>query len=208
MAIHPWQDLQTILSGFVRIASDSTLYDAVMNGEPVALSNYSTAIALADTLTRELKAILNGNGLGKFEGVPTCASWFGSLSGSARPVKTAQVPAVAGPGAEPKRQKTIDPAENERKKTLGMLVFDTEAAGTNRLPTLNVYHKKRGSRTPERVCIKFLTRGFSCTKPDCKSPHITNVEALAEPERKKFLAFVKNQPGFDWAEGKAPPGTA
>ena len=68
LAVHPWQDLQSILSAFCRIATDSTLYGAVTRGEPVSFSNYRSAIDVADALISELRAILNGNGLGKFEG--------------------------------------------------------------------------------------------------------------------------------------------
>jgi hypothetical protein len=40
LTAHPWQDLQSILSAFVRVFTDSTLYGAVTPGEPVAASNY------------------------------------------------------------------------------------------------------------------------------------------------------------------------
>lgn len=229
LAVHPWQDLQTILSAFCRIATDSTLYGAVSNSTPVAFSNYQSAIDVADALISDLRAILNGNGLGKFEGTPSCALWFASATpagrgavGSSSPVGSASNSApgsAAGSGA--KRQKTqasansestnstsLDPADLERRKALGILQFDPTAAGTSQLPTINVYFKKRGARTPERLCMKFLTRGHYCGRADCKLPHVTNVLTLPAAERTKLIDFVKRQPGLAWAEGKAPAGTS
>lgn len=115
------------------------------------------------------------------------------------------------PTTTPKRQKVQDQvpdsAEVERRKGLGILVFDTTASGTTRLPTINVYTKKKGAKTPERLCMKFLTRGHSCANASCKFPHVTNVDSLPDPEKAKFVAFVKKQPGLSWVEGRAPSGT-
>ena len=105
-----------------------------------------------------------------------------------------------------KRQKTNDPGEIDRRKTLGMLTFDTGVAGTTRLPLINVYAKKRGSKVQERLCLRFLTQGYYCGKENCKLPHITNMNTLDGPNKEKFISFVKTQAGFGWAEGKAPPG--
>ncbi len=75
--IHPWQDLKTILSGFLLIATTSSMYGAVTRGEHVSITNYQSAIDVADVLIANLRAIIHGSGLGKFEGTPNCASWFG-----------------------------------------------------------------------------------------------------------------------------------
>ena len=213
LAVHPFQDLQTILSAFLGVASNATLYGAVTRGERPSLANYQTPIDVADTLIRDLRAILNGNGLGKFEGVPYCAPWFGSVVPSSK----LALPATAS-GAKPsasassasgaaKRQKVLDPAELERKKGFGVLLFDPVVAGSPRLPTIDVYHKNKGAKTPERLCMKFLTKGHCCAKPDCKFPHISNVETLPQAEKDKLVTFVKNQAGLSWVEGKAPSGT-
>jgi hypothetical protein len=78
--VHPWQDLQTILSALCRIAMDSTMHMAVSHGEPIASINYQSAIDVSDALISDLQAILNGNGLGKFAGSPTCSHWFPQVS--------------------------------------------------------------------------------------------------------------------------------
>jgi len=204
LAIHPYQDLQAILSAFLRVASNSSLYGAVIRGDHVSYSNYQTAIDVSDVLISDLRAILNGNGMGKFEGVPSSASWFTPASPGPRP---GRVSGNEGDAA-PKRQKVQDPAEHERRKGLGILQFDASVAGTNRLPTINVYTKMKGAKTPERLCMNFLTRGYSCDKADCKFPHVTNVETLPELIKAKFVAFVKKQPGLAWVEGRAPSGTS
>ena len=221
LAVHAWQDLQSILSAFCRIATDSILYGAATRGEPVALSNYRSACDLADSLTSDLRAILNGNGLGKFEGTPNCALWFAAALPVVSPLGPAQRPTGPSAGGDTKRQKTqdappsdrnkkpaTDQADQDRKRLLGLLVFDSAVAGTNRLPTINVYHKARNAKTPERLCMKFLTRGYVCDRADCKLPHISGVDTLPSAERTKFIEFVKKQPGISWAEGKAPAGTS
>lgn len=213
LAIHPWQDLQTILSAFCRVACDSLLYKAVTRGDPVAMSNYRSAMDVSDALISDLRAILNGNGLGKFDGVPSCATWFGRVP----PAGQRALPGSAG--SDTKRQKTTgtdggertkkvaDSADFERRKTMGLLQFDPAVAGTSKLPIINVYHKKRNAKNPERLCIKFLTRGHYCDRPDCKLHHVTNVDMLAAPDKTKLVEFVRKTVGLSWAEGKAPAGT-
>jgi hypothetical protein len=212
LAVHPWQDLQTILSAFCRVSTDSTLYAAVGRGEPIAFINYRSAIDVSDALISELRAILSGNGLGKFAGIPICHPWF-SPAPNSRIGNTTSGPVTGG---DPKRQKTqasppakgTSPADLEHRKTLGMLQFDATAAGSPKLPLINILHRLRGARTQERLCMKFLTRGFACNVPDCKQPHITNISALSPDARIKLIEFVKKQPGLSWAEGKAPAGTS
>lgn len=202
MAVHPWQDLQTILSSFVRVATDATLYGAVTRGEPIAKSHYTTPCQVADNLISDLVAILNGNGLGKFNDVPSCAPWF--TRGDDKP-GTPKSRAPTETGA--KRQKVGNEAESDRLKTFGSLLYNTETSGTTRLPTINVYSKKRGARTPERLCMKFMTQGYSCMTENCKFPHITNINGLPDADKTKFVDFVKKQKGLSWAPGKAPTGT-
>ena len=210
LAIHPWQDLQTIWTSFVRVGANSTLYTAVIAGGTVDVSNYSSAVALADTLIRDLRAILHGNGLGKFHGTPICSTWFGKSV-------TPPVAPLRGGGKEPKAAKDVnpasskrqkpDPAEVERKKTLGVFRFDPVVAGTAKLPVCEVRKKKRGSKTAERLCMKFLTQGHYCPNPNCPSPHESNIGSLPVSDRAKLLELVKNSSGLSWVEGKAPPGT-
>ncbi|CAB9523035.1 unknown protein [Seminavis robusta] len=182
LAVHPWQELQSILVAFLKPATNATLYASVIAGTGVQYENFLGAIATADSHIHDLRAILNGSDR------------------------------VRGGGPDPtpqKRQKTADPGDNDRKKTLGMLTFDTAVAGTNRLPMVTARAKKRGGKTPERLCMKFLTRGYFCPGGlDCKMPHIINVDQLTADNRTKLVAFVKNQPGLGWVAGKAPAATS
>ena len=203
LAVHPWQDLQHILSAFLVTATNADVYQAIMKGENVAMANYANAVAVADASIAELRAIINGNGLGKFGGLPCCADWF-SRAEPSQPRTRGGGELVGSSG--PKRQK-VDPDEIERKKALGMLTYDTTVAGTTRLPNLPVYHKKKGAKSPECLCMKFLTRGYACTDKDCPFPHVGNVETLTPSNKTKFCEAVKKQPGLSWAEGKAPAGT-
>ena len=212
LAIQAWQDIQTIWSAFVRIGADSVLYTSVMVGQTVDVSNYTAALALADNLTNDLRAMLHGNGLGRFSGTPMCSSWFGkSPSPPVTPIRgggTSKPSPPKGSGDSPpsKRQKP-DASEVERKKTLGAFLYDPDTGGSPRLPTINVFKKKRGAKTPERLCMKFLTQGHCCNNPNCRNPHESNLASLPAPDRAKLVEFVKNSPGLSWAEGKALPGT-
>ena len=201
LAIHPWQDLQHILTAFVMTAIRAELYQPVMKGEAVALINYANAIAVADNVISDLRAILNGNGLGKFAGTPCCAAWFASRSREPTKVRP-----VAGNDREGKRQR-LEPGDVDTRKSKGLLTLDAEAAGTSRLPNVGVYHKKKGAKAPERICMPFMTQGYACTARNCAFPHISNIAILAEAERKKLLDVVEKTPGLNWAEGKAPSGT-
>ena len=209
LAVHPWQDLQHILSAFLMVATRSDLYQAVLDGRDIAAANYANPIAVADGAIQELRAIINGNGLGKFAGTPYCAPWFTKSSTKSSDhadlVRLRGGQENAGP-SPPKRQK-IDSADVEHRKTLGILTLDTNVSGSTRLPNMPVYHKKKGAKGPERLCMKFLTRGYACTAKDCRFPHISKLEALSDSERAKMIDFVKKQPGLNWAEGKGPAGT-
>jgi hypothetical protein len=185
------------------------MYGAVSRGEPIGLANYQSALDLADSLTSDLRSILNGNGLGKYEGVPTCAQWFSPAAAKTQGSTRGPTSGAGSGDAVAKRQKTLpaNPADAERKKSLGILEFDTTVAGTRKVPVPNVFHKKRGAKLPERLCMNFLTKGYSCTNDGCNKPHITNIDTLPGPDKAKLIDFVKKQPGLSWVPGKSPTGT-
>jgi hypothetical protein len=76
LAMHPWQDIQHILSAFLSVATSADLYNTVTRGGDIGLANYANALAVADRQIQDLRAILYGNGLGKFNGLPYTAPWF------------------------------------------------------------------------------------------------------------------------------------
>jgi hypothetical protein len=213
LAIHAFQDIQLIWSAFLTVATDSELYRSVQDGGAVALANFDTAHAVADGVISELRAILNGNGIGKFQGTPCSLTWFAgaTMEPPTTPPKAARpAPSGAAPTSAPKKRR-LEPAEVERKKGLGILTFDAQAAGTDRLPSLTVYHKSRGARSPERLCMPFLTKGHCCNKMErgevCKLAHVSSVDVLSTAERTKMVAQVRSKPGLTWVEGRAPSGT-
>jgi hypothetical protein len=180
------------------------LYKAVGRDEAIDYANYQTALDVSDLLISDLRAILNGNGLGKFMGVPTASPWF-QAEGTSHSRDGGGKAANDGP---PKRQRLTDDADEAHRKTLGVLEYDTRVAGTTRLPTLNVYTKKKGGKTPERVCMKFLTIGYSCSTGTCKFPHVMSIDSLPGPEKTKLVAEGKKQKGLSWVAGRAPSGTS
>ena len=144
------------------MASNADLYQAVVDGRDVAVANYANPLAVADGAITELRAIIIGNGLGKFGGTPFCSTWF---SKAALPSVKVREESKPGDGAG-KRQR-LDPDDLETKKGQGMLCYDAQVGGTPRLPNLAVYAKKKGARGPERICMKFSCRGHVCTAQNC-----------------------------------------
>ena len=206
LALFVFQECQMILSAFFRLGADATLYRTVMNNQPVALANYDTAIAVADGAIAELKAILNGNGVGKFTGEPSCLKWFpGHQPSRPGPTRGPASPR-APPAADNKRQK-VDPDALERRKANGVFIFDPAVAGTSTLPLCTVCHKRKGSSAPLPMCMPFLTRGFACKLATCKAPHPPKLKDLPVKVQKDLLAFARKTPGITWAPGAAPPGT-
>ena len=210
LAIHAYQDLQHILSAFVVVATNSALTKAVESGNQVTLGNYATALAVADGHIHNLRTVVNGNGLGSFRDVPHCSTWFGTPSSGTRPAPISQGPTGTGRGAAG-RATPADLAEvTERLRALGALEFDSAVpnAKTDFLDKVTVRAKKRGSRVAERLCMRFLTKGFACADAKCKRPHVPNLNTLPEPDRKKMIEFVAKTPGLSWAPGRLPAGTA
>ena len=215
LAVHAYQDLQHILSAFVVVATNSSLTKAVEGGSQVTLANYTTAIAVANGHIQTLRAVVNGNGLGHFRDVPYCSTWFGTAPPATR--------AAPVPRATPERRTTdtgrgsagratpADLAEvTERLRTMGCLEFDSAApsAKADFIDKVNVRAKKRGSRVAERLCMKYLTKGFTCGDTNCKRPHVPNLNTLPEADRKKMIEFVSRTPGLSWVPGRLPAGTA
>ena len=79
----------------------------------------------------------------------------------------------------------------ERLRSLGALEFDSAAPGAKAdfFDKVTVRAKKRGSRVAERLCMKFLTKGFACSDPKCKRPHVPNLNTLPETDRKKMIRY-------------------
>jgi hypothetical protein len=222
LAVHAFQDVQHIISAFANVAMDARLYKSVMDGGDVTLASFSTAVAVADGHIGNLRTVLCGNGLGTFRDAPHCAPWFRKVAPSP-PVERTR--GASGPGGSmehtrgssgpsdsggaPKRQK-LSPADFDRLKLLGVLKYDSSVPGakTDFLDNPPVRYKKRGAKSAERLCMKFLTQGFVC--PDektCRRPHVPNLNTLVEADRKKMLSFVSKAPGLSWAPGKEPAGT-
>ena len=153
--------------------------------ESVDISKCQASIALADALTRELRAILHGNGLGKFSGAPDSLGWFSSLSPTATKPHGSSVQRSSEPDPGPKRQKTVDSEDSSRLMLLGVLNFDSTAAGSNRLPTTNIYRKRKGARTP----------GCLCTHIPCRVDGSTIWGDLREPES----AVVIHSIDYEWS---------
>jgi len=214
LAIHAYQDLQNILSVFVVVATNSSLTKAVKGGSQVTLANYTTDIAVANGHIQTLRAVVNGNGLGYFRDVPHCATWFGTAPPATRAApasRAAPERRTTDTGCSPAGRATpADLAEvTERLQTMGALEFHPAApnAKADFIDKVNIRAKKRGSHFAERLCMRYLTKGFSCGDTNCKRPHVPNLNTLTESDRKKMIEFVAKTPGLSWVPGRLPAGT-
>ena len=203
LPVQVWQDMQLILTRFWDVAMNCDVYDAACAGRSISLENYKTALAVAEACTSELRAIVNGTGLGKFAGTPMCASWFGNGSVTTGPV----VERIREESTPAKKARVTSPEDIERRKAAGSLTYDKAAGGSPKLPDLPVYHKRRGAKTSEKICMAYITVGHHCSEPRCKRPHISNLSILSEANRTKLLDAVSNNPGYSWVPGREPPGT-
>ena len=215
LPVHAYQDLQHIFSAFITVATNSTLTKSVEGGNPITIGNYATALAVANGHIHNLKAVVNGNGLGSFRDVPHCASWFGTPPGATRaapnPRTTSERTAPVSGRTSNSRATPADLAQvTERLRALGVLEFDASApnAKADFFDKVNVRAKKRGSREAERLCVRYLTKGFACSDSQCKRPHVPNLNTLPEPDRRKLIEFVSRTPGLSWVSGQQPAGTA
>ena len=202
LAHHLWQDVQLVVSKFFEVASNVELYSAVTAGHPISVTNFDLAKSVATSCLNDLQTVVAGSGLQKYAGIPVASEWFSSASHSSTGRSSSSPPVTKKP-----RLSVSSPEEDERRKGLGLIEFDASVAGTSKLPSFKVYHKKKGAKSPERLCMNFLTKGFFCPNSPCKNPHVANLDVLADGERKKFIDLVKSTPGFSWAPNKAPPGT-
>jgi len=208
LPIHAYQDLQHIASAFMTVASDSTLTKAVMSGGDVTLASYQAPIEVADGLISNLRSILYGNGEGTFKDRPHCASWFLKERKSPAASNTERIRgAGSSPTTPPKKQKS-NPADMDRLKTFGPLLYDPtiDGASLDWIDRCPVKAKKKGGKTPERLCMKYLTQGFACDGV-CKKPHVPSLNTLSDGDRKKLGDFVNKSKGLSWTPGREPAGT-
>lgn len=211
MPIHAYQDLQHIFTAFLLVACDSTLINAVIDDGDITLASYQSAIDVADSLTTNLRSILYGNGEGTFKERPMCADWF--LGATTKPAPERIRGAGTAPGATAataqKKQKTASPPDVARLKTLGVLAYNSsvEGATLDWIDRCPVKAKKKGGKTPERLCMKYLTQGFAC-EGTCRKPHVPNLSALTEGDRKKLVDYVGKCKGLSWLPGKEPAGAS
>ena len=207
LPIHLFQDVQHIITLYFRVAQSHSLRTQVKQGQSVETSNYTAVSRAADLVIDNLNNVILGSGLGRFEGCPHAHSWFSAPAPSHVPRSP---PTVDQPPA--KRQRggaatPLDPDRITKAKASGVLVFDPLAAGTKELPLCSVRDTRPGSKTPERLCMPFMTRDHFCSEPNCPRPHISNLKRLSSDKKRESLAhFVSKTPGLSWSPGHAPSG--
>ena len=117
-----------------------------------------------------------------------------------------QNPQGGSPGASPPKKGRLDEATVANRKQQGMLVFDASKTRNRRLPNCPILEQLSDKKTPERLCMKFMTQGFFCAGNPCPLVHHAKLQHFKTPaKQKEFIEFVKKTPGLSWADGKAPP---
>lgn len=202
LPVHLFQSFSGIVKAYLDVATNTTLVRATVSGTGVALANFDGADSVADGIIESVRGAFVGNGLGLFRDPPHSAPWFSTT----RPSQTKpSARASSTPESAPKQQKTVDP---ERSKGLGVLLFDPSAQGANDgfLDRVPVKAKKRNGKNPERLCMRFLSRGFAYVEEVCKRPHVGNLNTLSDANRTKFCEYVGRTPGLSFVPGKEPAG--
>ena len=236
LPVHPFQDVQHMISAFAKVASHTELYQGVLEGGSVTRRSFKTATEICDGHISGLRTILHGSGLGTYRDTPACHGWFprSGLSvaraqtkvermrgGSQEQSPPASSPSGATNGSAPASKKprtTYSPEDCERLKGFGVIRFDTNAPGANPrcLDTCPVKAKRKGAKVADRLCMRYLVVGETCRKPDaesgqrgnaCHLPHVPNLATLPEKSRRSMIEYVKKTPGLSWVEGKEPAGT-
>ena len=215
LPIHLFQDIQHIVTLYFRVAQSHKLRTQVLSQQPISVANYTAISRAADLVVDHLNNVLLGGGLGRYEAQPHTFPWFrGEISLSPRQssLPNPHRPADHPDGPPSKRQRpapaaAMDPERVERAKSSGLLVFDPQAAGSKDLPLCPIRDTRPGSKTPERCCMSFMTRGYHCSEPTCPRPHVSNLRRFSsDKKREDFIRFVTKTPGLSWSPGNAPPG--
>lgn len=223
--VHIYQDVQHMLTTFLMLGTKPILKSALKKGDTISPDNYWNAARLADGLIDKLQTLVTGNNLGNYSMSPICLQWFPALNlpHAATPNKSSRqhskdvdvqsfrTPTPKGTpsqAAAPKKQRLTDKVDIDRRKQLGILLYDTVASGSTRLPHCPVYSKaQKDSTSPERLCMQFMTQGFYCSRHPCPFPHISNVARLSAEQRDAFAKWVSDTKGLSFAQGKGPAGT-
>ena len=201
LAIHLYVGAQQILSQFVKVAKHSTLTESAKTSADISAQNYSNALVVANATINQLVAIINGTGLGEFRDVPICASWFTQRNPKTpRAITPAGSPGTPNLSPEPKRPRRLDQAEIDKRKANGIIEW-TPAGPRDRLPHCPIM--VRG----ERLCMKFLTKGFYCDRAICPFPHISGIQKLPERDRPQYCTWIDNTRSLGHVPGKGPAGT-
>ena len=209
LSLHIYQDIQHILTIYFQVGQSHTLRSLIKDGKSVPLANYTAVNRAADLLIDHLSNVIMGSGLGRFESQPIVWPWFQSSS----PPLGGQRPAPITPEAPPSKRArqsltTHTPETLATAKASGLLVFD-KMAGGDTLPLCTVRDRHPRTKKVERLCMEFMTQGYSCPHIPCNKGHISHPKRLTSDQKRKELAdFVSKTPGLAWGPGFAPPGTS
>jgi hypothetical protein len=94
--------------------------------------------------------------------------------------------------------------KQDSDKAKGFLIFTS----TDKLPRCDIFVKKDGKSTAERLCFHYICKKFFCKWGDkCNFAHVQTYGQLQPEIQKAVIKWVKDTPNLSFVPGKGPNGT-
>lgn len=113
----------------------------------------------------------------------------------------------AASGGSDKNKKPKTSVEDRKK--LGILIYKKDGTVPDAPPQQPPDIRTKAWNTKgrfEKLCMAFLTRGFTCTNDGCQKAHLANLGQVNGKTKEKIKAFVDSTDGVSFAQGMAPDG--
>ena len=192
--IHLFQELQAARSDLAGFAKNPELVEAVKANRPIAKATLAPIVKNIDNRIAAMRTIVHGISLAHWEVEPLMAPWFpkpNEVPEGTPGKRQQQNPQGGSPGASPPKKGRLDEATVANRKKQGMLVFDPSKTRARGLPNCPILEQLGDKKSPERLCMKFMTQGYFCTGNPCPLVHHTRLQQFKTPaKRKEFIDFA------------------
>ena len=223
--VHLLLEVQKMLTVCVKIASDTSLVDAVLQDLDIQPSNYNGVANACDKVIQMIDEFKNASGpppnhMKVFEGVwkalgiplPPQHSSKRKCGDFGADTMNESLKRLRGPSPAPPKvsfQRPLSPTvppKSEVRTDLGMFVYKAEApAVPMAIPPIS---DARNPGSFERPCSKFFFRGFACLNKKCSQLHIGSWNKISPTDQKILMQFVNdNSKAIMFAHKQGPGGT-
>ena len=210
-------DFVHLVGSFLKVGSNSGHVRALNNQEPLSGDVFKHALLTSKQVSTRLLEAVNSGRVGTYGDQPTALMEFlGYQSKRKQDSTVSEQPAKkhspnskraatpSTPSSSPRPGPSPAPRSAHPDDAKGILIC-TKVPKPRMPPFTNVRVKKTPTSQAEQLCPFFMTRGYHCTRKDCKRIHVPNLQALAEAPREKLIAHVaKDSSPYEWAPGQGP----